>query len=277
MQDNSEAVPDPSSFRDPSEIQRHEVPPQQITDLAERRVAAWQTLEPYVESLCRRPTTPPNTSSYAWHLLDAPLEPLLATYGPLQLRPGYTIRAYLRFRRGTLAGGIAFSVADQVCVPDPWECMELSTGMGAPAPYFEGMSCFLDVLQDATDDPFEYICASLFARDVYNFAGGPVSWHDVFLKSELRQPAVVSHRRHFRDEHRMVTIRLDGRQDVPGFDERKLHIVDIYRPKVLASLHATRGPDFRTPHFPPLPYRSFVGVPRREELDNVIHVVEMPY
>jgi hypothetical protein len=174
-----------------SEVARHEIPAAWIDALREARLQVWDSLEPTVARAATATIHRPNTTSFAWHLLDKTLDPFVAAFPHLRLREGYHIRAYVLFRRGKLAGGLPFAVPADVSPPDPWSCIDYSVATGTPQPYFDGMSVFLDALQDGPDEPEAYLCASVFARDVWNFAGGPNSWREV-MKADVGGPAVLT-------------------------------------------------------------------------------------
>ena len=244
-----------------SEIARYEIPAERIDALRDARLDVWHSLEPTVARAATATVRPPNTTSFAWHLLDDTLDPFVTAFPHLRLRNGYNIRAYVLFRRGKLAGGLPFAVPVDVSPPDPWSCIEYSVATGAPQPYFEGMSVFLDALQDGPDEPEAYLCASVFARDIWNFAGGPNSWREV-MKAKVGGPAVLTHHRVGNDEARYLRLVPKGQGQFPNPYRAALAISDTFIPGKPASLEA---PEMRSfdPNAHPLP-EGVCGLPRRE-------------
>ena len=244
-----------------SEVARYEIRADLINDLRDTRIKVWDSLEPSVARAATTKVRPPNTTSFAWHLLDETLDPFVKAFPHLRLHDGYHVRAYVLFRRGKLAGGLPFAVPADVSPPDPWSCMEYPVASGSPQPYFDGMSVFLDALQDGPDEPEAYLCASLFARDVWNFAGGPSSWREV-MKTNVSRSAVLTHHRVGNDDSRHLRLVPMGHGESIESWRSALVISDTFIPGKLASLEA---PDMRLfgPHAHPLP-EGICGLPRRE-------------
>ena len=249
-----------------SEVARYEIPAERIDALRDARRQAWDSLEPMVARAATAPVRSPNTSSFAWHLLDGTLDPLATAFPHLRLREGYHIRAYVLFRRGKLTGGLPFAARADVSPPEPWSCIEYSVANGTPQPYFDGMSVFLDALQDGPDEPEVYLCASLFARDVWNFAGGPDSWRQV-MKTNVSGPAVLTHHRVGKDETRYLRLVPKGQGQFGTPSTAALVISDTFNPGKPASLDTPQMRVF-DPNAHPLP-EGVCGLPRRERAVSV--------
>ena len=95
-----------------SEVARYEIPAERMDALRDARLEVWDSLEPMVARAATATALPPNTTSFAWHLLDETLDPFITAFPHLRLRDGYHVRAYVLFRQGK-AGGLPFAVPAQ--------------------------------------------------------------------------------------------------------------------------------------------------------------------
>ena len=265
-------TPTPGSLRSlRTEIERHEIPASEINAVLARRVEVWDSLKPAMDHLAVRPAHPPNSMSFAWHLLDAPLEEFVSAYPHLRRRGGYQIRSYVLFRRGRLVAGLPFAVVEGVSPPEPWSCIDYSAGGGTPEPYFDGMSCFLNVLDDGADGPVEYLSASLFARDVYNFAGGLARWRDVVMESHVVDAAVLSHHRVGDIQYR----RLDFDALAPDHQVERIH--DVFNPAEPGSLYPLGSPNFRSGHRQMMLPTEFYQLSQRQEVPAQDLFLDLPF
>lgn len=107
-----------------------------------------------------------------WSKSPVDLADLVATFPPLHIKPGFTLRAY-QFRARNDGSGVVWAMPQDVPFPEPDEC--LTTDPQRPS------GALNDVMEAIGGDgsPLSYLCASLFEREAVEFGavGHGIYWY----------------------------------------------------------------------------------------------------